>query len=101
MIQFKCPVCHAKFKENPICSRCKTDLSPLISTIDQAIQLYNQALTLTENNHFQQALSRVESALKWYNKLNRFHQLKNNLISILSTPPHTQFSKNDRDYNES
>jgi hypothetical protein len=42
----RCPICRAKSKEEPVCSRCGTDLSVLLSVETQAEALERQAVVL-------------------------------------------------------
>ena len=42
----RCPVCHARFKGDPVCYRCGTDLSRPLTIEAQAIALEKRAVTL-------------------------------------------------------
>ena len=42
----RCPVCRAKFKEEPVCYRCGTDLAALLSIETQAEALEQRAVVL-------------------------------------------------------
>ncbi|PCI24320.1 MAG: hypothetical protein COB67_11680 [SAR324 cluster bacterium] len=80
MVNFKCPVCHARFRGEEICKRCQTDLTPLIQVIDQSILLYNDALQFSETKQWQEALTSINQAITCYQSIKDYHRLRS-LIS--------------------
>ena len=44
----RCPVCRARFKEEPICYRCGADLSTLLAVENEAAALEQQAIAWLE-----------------------------------------------------
>ncbi|HYQ91670.1 MAG TPA: hypothetical protein VES89_06235 [Candidatus Competibacteraceae bacterium] len=51
----RCPVCKAKFKEDPVCYRCGTDLSTLLRIERQAERLEQRAVTWYGAGHLSEA----------------------------------------------
>jgi predicted amidophosphoribosyltransferase len=59
----RCPVCKAKFKENPVCYRCGTDLSVLLRIERQAELLEQQAVALYGAGHLSEAQQLAKQSL--------------------------------------
>ena len=59
----RCPVCQAKFKGDPVCYRCGTDLSTLLGIEKRAELLEQQAVALYGAGNFGEAWRVAEQAL--------------------------------------
>ncbi|HRX70734.1 MAG: hypothetical protein KDJ22_15750 [Candidatus Competibacteraceae bacterium] len=59
----RCPVCRARFKEEPICYRCGADLGPLLAIETEAAGLEKQAVTLLGVGQWLEARQTAEQAL--------------------------------------
>ena len=59
----RCPVCRARFKEEPICYRCGADLEPLLAIEIEAAGLEKQAVTLLGAGQWFEARQTAERAL--------------------------------------
>ena len=59
----RCPVCRARFKEEPVCYRCGADLSPLLTIEAEAAGLEQQAVTLLGTGQWLEARQTAEQAL--------------------------------------
>ncbi|MFO1431891.1 MAG: hypothetical protein U1F76_17425 [Candidatus Competibacteraceae bacterium] len=59
----RCPVCNAKFKEDPVCYRCGTDLSALLRIERQAELLERQAMAFYGAGYLDEAQRVAEQAL--------------------------------------
>ena len=51
----RCPVCKAKFKDDPVCYRCGTDLSTLLRIERQAERLEQRAVACYGAGHLSEA----------------------------------------------
>ena len=79
----KCPVCRAPYRENPICSRCQTNLQPLLEIRNNAISYYNDALTKAQQSEWNEALSSLEQATSHYEPQAEFHALRGKIYAHL------------------
>lgn len=59
----RCPVCRARFKDEPICTRCGADLSPLLAIEAEAAVLEEQAVALTHTGQWLEVWEVAEQAL--------------------------------------
>ena len=59
----RCPVCKAKFKDNPICYRCGTDLSTLLRIERQAKLLEQRAVACYGAGHRSEAYRVAKQSL--------------------------------------
>jgi hypothetical protein len=59
----RCPVCHARFREEPICYRCGADLSSLLAIEAEVAALEQQAVALLEAGQPLEARRAAEQAL--------------------------------------
>ncbi len=59
----RCPVCRARFKDDPICQRCGTDLSVLLAIEAEAAALERRAVLLLEASEFGEARRTAERVL--------------------------------------
>ena len=59
----RCPVCRARFKDEPVCYRCGADLSPLLAIETDAAALEQQAVALLEAGQPLEARRAAEQAL--------------------------------------
>ena len=59
----RCPCCNARLRERVICSRCKADLSALISSEKAAQFWLSKAIQYWEKNKTEQSLSALEDSL--------------------------------------
>jgi hypothetical protein len=59
----RCPVCRARFKEEPVCYRCGADLEPLLAIETQASGLEKQAVTLLGAGQWFEARQTAERVL--------------------------------------
>lgn len=59
----RCPVCRARFKEEPVCYRCGADLSPLLTIEAEAAVLEQQVVTLLAVGQWLEARQTAEQAL--------------------------------------
>jgi hypothetical protein len=60
----RCPTCQARLKDAPVCPRCKTDLSSLLSIKAQAEGWLRQAFALLAAGDADQAFAAVEQSLR-------------------------------------
>jgi hypothetical protein len=60
----RCPTCQARLKQDPICPRCRTDLSWLFRIESQAAARLRQAIGLLAAGEEAQALAVVEASLR-------------------------------------
>jgi len=58
----RCPVCHARFRDACICSRCGADLAPLMLLIAKAYRLRQDARGALQVSDHARALSLAEEA---------------------------------------
>ncbi|MGK5094099.1 hypothetical protein WDW89_19050 [Deltaproteobacteria bacterium TL4] len=79
----KCPVCRAPYRENAICSRCKTDLQPLLEIRNNAFLYYNYAVAQARQSEWTQALNTLEQALSLYESQAEFHTLRGKIHAHL------------------
>ena len=59
----RCPVCKARFKDDPVCYRCGTDLSILLGIERRAEWLEQRAVALYGAGNFGEAWRVAEQAL--------------------------------------
>jgi hypothetical protein len=59
----RCPICRARFKDEPICYRCGADLSSLLAIEAEAATLEEQAVALTDAGQWLDARQAAEQAL--------------------------------------
>ena len=79
----KCPVCRAPYRENPTCSRCQVDLSPLIEIRNRALIQYNRALEFAKNGEWNDALKCVDRAIHFFRKEGTFYLLHGKILAHL------------------
>lgn len=78
---WKCPVCRAPYRNNPVCPRCQTDLLDLITIRNQAILHYNRALDHALQGEWEQALEFVEEAILHFHGQGEFHLLHGKILA--------------------
>jgi len=61
----RCPICRARLQEGPVCSRCGTDLSVLLSIETQAEALERQAVVLLSAGNLIEAQRVAKQALQF------------------------------------
>ncbi|MBK8535243.1 MAG: hypothetical protein IPL59_08950 [Candidatus Competibacteraceae bacterium] len=59
----RCPVCRARFKQDPVCSRCGADLSSLLAIETEAAALERQAVVLLGVGQWIEARQAADRAL--------------------------------------
>ena len=59
----RCPVCKAKFKDDPVCYRCGTDLSTLLRIERQAERLGQRAVACYGAGHLSEAQQVAKQSL--------------------------------------
>ncbi len=59
----RCPICRARFKNEPVCYRCGADLSPLLAIEAEAAALEQQAVALTKAGQWLDAWQAADQAL--------------------------------------
>lgn len=59
----RCPICRARFKDEPICYRCGADLSSLLAIEAEAAALEEQAVALADVGEWLDARQAAEQAL--------------------------------------
>ena len=59
----RCPVCRARFKDEPVCYRCGADLSTLLAIETESAALEQQAVALLEVGQPLEARRTAEQAL--------------------------------------
>ena len=59
----RCPICRARFKDEPICYRCGADLTALLAIEAEAAALERQAVALTTTGQWLDAYQTAAQAL--------------------------------------
>jgi hypothetical protein len=59
----RCPVCRARFRNDPVCSRCGADLSALLAIETEAAALERQAVVLLSAGQWIEARQAANRAL--------------------------------------
>lgn len=59
----RCPVCRARFRNDPVCSRCGADLSALLAIEAEAATLERQAVILLGAGQWIEAYQAADRAL--------------------------------------
>ncbi len=59
----RCPICRARFKDDPVCYRCGADLAPLLAIEAEAAALEQQAVALTETGQWLEVCQVAAQAL--------------------------------------
>ncbi len=59
----RCPCCNARLRERTVCSRCKTDLSVLISTEQAAGFWFSKAIQCYVANNIEQSIIAISMSL--------------------------------------
>lgn len=59
----RCPVCRARYKDDPVCQRCGADLGSLLAIEAEAAALERRAVLLLEASEFGEARRTADHAL--------------------------------------
>ncbi|SEH06174.1 hypothetical protein [Candidatus Venteria ishoeyi] len=59
----RCPICRARLKSDPVCPRCGSDLSQVLSSAAKALALRDQALLLVAQGETASALRLLQHSL--------------------------------------
>lgn len=68
-LTLKCPVCQARFRGQPVCSRCSTDLSMLMRISARAWAARQRARVALRGGD-------LSSALRWHAIARQLHDVK-------------------------
>ncbi|MBF0287883.1 MAG: tetratricopeptide repeat protein [SAR324 cluster bacterium] len=79
----KCPVCRAPFRGDPVCSRCQTNLLPLLEIRHHAFCYYNQALEQAKKQQWEQAAASMDAAVDQFQSQTEFHLLRGKILAHL------------------